>query len=68
MLRCNAVASMPHGIEEAHKRSSWHDEPLKGKRSGQRSIRLKNQWRAIYEIKNDVIKFISVEEVTPHAY
>jgi plasmid maintenance system antidote protein VapI/mRNA-degrading endonuclease RelE of RelBE toxin-antitoxin system len=28
------------GIEEVRKRPGWHDEPLKGQRSGQRSIRL----------------------------
>ncbi|MES2613798.1 MAG: hypothetical protein V4591_00110 [Bdellovibrionota bacterium] len=57
-----------HGIEEVRKRSGWNDETLKGQRRGQRSIRLNNQWRAIYEIKGEIIEFISVEEVTPHVY
>jgi proteic killer suppression protein len=58
------------GRAEATRRvAGFHDEPLKGKRRGQRSIRLSRQWRAIYEIRTDGrTQFISVEEVTPHAY
>ena len=32
----------------------YHDEPLKGHRAGQRSIRLSRAYRAIYEIKEDL--------------
>lgn len=56
------------GLEEARKVPGYHDEPLKGKRAGQRSIRLNHQWRAIYEIKGGAAEFVSVEEVTPHKY
>ena len=38
-----------HGIDEARQQPGFHDEPLKGKRAGQRSIRLNRAWRAIYE-------------------
>jgi len=57
------------GLDETRKRPGWHDEPLKGNRKGQRSIRLNKQWRAIYIIKNDgTIEFVDVMEVTPHDY
>ncbi len=55
------------------KRKGYHDEPLKGDRLGQRSIRLNIQWRAIYETtigtnKEPVIELVDVVEVTPHKY
>lgn len=57
------------GLEETRKRPGWHDEPLHGKRKGQRSIRLNRQWRAIYLIKEDgIIEFVEIIEVTPHDY
>jgi proteic killer suppression protein len=46
----------------------FHDEPLKGKRAGQRSIRLSRQWRAIYQIVNKEPVLITILEVTPHDY
>lgn len=57
------------GIEEVRKNPGFHDEPLKGDRKGQRSIRLSRAYRAIYEVKYDrQIEFISIEEVNKHAY
>lgn len=56
------------GLEEVKKIPGYHDEPLKGDRKGQRSIRLNKQWRAIYRIINQKIEFVLVEEVTPHDY
>lgn len=56
------------GLEEVRKTSGYHDEPLKGSRAGQRSIRLNKTWRAIYEVHGAVAKFVQVEEVTPHKY
>lgn len=56
------------GIAEVRKIPGYHDEPLKGDRLGQRSIRLSIQWRAIYKIINDKIEFILIDEVTPHDY
>ena len=55
------------GILDARRRPGWHDEPLKGHRSGQRSVRLNEQWRAIYREKNGIV-CIEVIEVTPHDY
>ena len=57
------------GLEHVRKLPGFHDEPLKGSRAGQRSIRLNIAWRAIYEVLSDGrIAFVSVREVTPHAY
>ena len=36
-----------YGLEEVRKVSGYHDEPLKGEREGQRSIRLSRSYRAI---------------------
>lgn len=49
--------------------AGFHDEPLKGDRHGQRSIRLNKAYRAIYVIKNDgTAEFVAVEEVSKHDY
>ena len=57
------------GLRATRKSPGWHDEPLKGKRKGQRSIRLSKAWRAIYIIndKNE-IEFVEVIEVNKHEY
>ena len=56
------------GIQAIRQHKGYHDEPLKGKRLGERSIRLSRQWRAFYlEKKNGIIE-IYVLEVTPHEY
>ena len=56
------------GLDEVRKVPGYHDEPLKGDRAGQRSIRLSRSYRAIYEVKNDAVEFVSVEEVSKHEY
>lgn len=56
------------GLEEARKRPGFHDEPLKGKLSSKRSIRLSRQWRGIYSVRRNGIEFVLVEQVTPHEY
>lgn len=57
------------GLEATRKLSGYHDEPLKGQRKGERSIRLNRQWRAIYvELEDGNIRFLRVTEVTPHDY
>jgi toxin HigB-1 len=44
------------GMMQSRKIKSYHDEPLKGKRKGQRSIRLSKAYRAIYvERKNGTL-------------
>lgn len=61
------------GLEEVRKVPGYHDEPLKGQRAGQRSIRLSRAYRAIYIVRNEkddelVIEFALVEEVNKHEY
>ena len=56
------------GLEEVRRIPGYHDEPLKGQREGQRSIRLSRAYRAIYEIKREGVEFVSIEEVTKHGY
>lgn len=57
------------GLMESRKIKSYHDESLKGKRKGQRSIRLNKAYRAIYIEKIDyTLEFIEVQEVNKHDY
>ncbi|MGE3974354.1 MAG: type II toxin-antitoxin system mRNA interferase toxin, RelE/StbE family [Bdellovibrionales bacterium] len=57
------------GIEEIRKIPGYHDEPLRGQRQGQRSIRLSKGYRAIYvEYEEGNIKIVSIEEVSKHEY
>ncbi len=61
-----------HGLEYTRKIPGFHDEPLKGDRKGQRSIRLSKAYRAIYIIEK-IIKIIKIEnilviEVNKHEY
>ncbi|MCP3679902.1 MAG: type II toxin-antitoxin system mRNA interferase toxin, RelE/StbE family [Gammaproteobacteria bacterium] len=60
------------GLMVVRKRKGYHDEPLKGERRGQRSIRLSRAYRAIYEIKKmdgrEYLQFIEVKEVNKHEY
>ncbi|MFN7310040.1 MAG: hypothetical protein ACK5T0_01600 [Vampirovibrionales bacterium] len=55
------------GLLETRKRAGFHDEPLKGKREGERSVRLNKQWRVIYKEVNQVLE-IQILEVMPHDY
>ncbi len=58
-----------NGLREMRKVLSFHDEPLKGKLKGQRSIRLNKAYRAFYIIKQNAgIEFIEVAEVNKHEY
>lgn len=57
------------GLSEVKKVPGYHDEPLKGKRKGQRSIRLSKQYRAIYVIdENKKMAQIIILEVNKHEY
>ena len=57
------------GIQETRKISGYHDEPLKGDRRGQRSVRLNKGYRAIY-IQRSLgdIKILEVLEINKHGY
>lgn len=55
------------GLREVRKRPGFHDEPLKGLRKGQRSVRLNQAYRLIYrEVKGHLE--ILLLEVSKHAY
>lgn len=57
------------GLAEVRKVPGYHDEPLKGDRVGQRSIRLSRSYRAIYEIEDGkTLRIIHIVEVTKHEY
>jgi proteic killer suppression protein len=56
------------GLESVRRVPGYHDEPLKGNRRGQRSIRLSLAYRAMYVIRNEQMEFVSVEEVSKHDY
>jgi proteic killer suppression protein len=56
-------------LESVRKIKGFHDEPLKGKRLGQRSIRLNKSYRAIYVIDRDGgVEIVEVQEVNKHEY
>jgi proteic killer suppression protein len=58
-----------HGIYEIRRMSGFHDEPLKGRRFGQRSVRLNKAYRVIYvQSRQDHIEIIEVIEVNKHEY
>lgn len=63
----NAVSH--DGLLEVRKQPGYHDEPLKGTRQGQRSIRLSRAYRAIYELsENGKMKIVEIVEVNKHDY
>lgn len=69
MLLAWVEAVENEGLEAVRKVPGFHDEPLKGRRRGQRSIRLSRAYRAIYALAQDgTVEFVSVEEVNKHAY
>jgi proteic killer suppression protein len=56
------------GLYEARKISGYHDEPLRGDRVGQRSIRLNKAYRAFYTIDENNKITITVIEINKHKY
>jgi proteic killer suppression protein len=57
------------GLEMVRRLPGSHDEPLKGPRAGQRSIRLSQSYRAIYVLdEENQVKFVRIEEVSKHGY
>jgi len=55
------------GVRAVRKVSGYHDEPLRGDRKGQRSVRLNKSYRVIYvEVKEGIE--ITVIEVNKHEY
>ncbi len=56
------------GLERVRHITGYHDEPLKGTRSGQRSIRLNLAYRAIYVVEKNTVEFVNILEVNKHDY
>ncbi len=57
------------GLSKVRKIPGYHDEPLKGNRTGQRSIRLSKAYRAIYIIDQEgKIELVQLLEVNKHDY
>ena len=57
------------GLQETRKIKGYHDEPLKGSRKGQRSVRLNRAYRAIYTFhQNGEIELVTIIEVHKHKY
>jgi proteic killer suppression protein len=63
------VAVRLAGLRDVRKNPGFHDEPLRGQRAGQRSIRLNRGWRAIYvERQSGAVELVEVIEVNHHEY
>lgn len=58
---------LQEGPEGLRNYPGLNDEALKGKRKGQRSSRLSQKYRVIYEVDREIIT-VYVLEVTPHKY
>jgi proteic killer suppression protein len=59
------------GLLQTRKLKGYHDEPLRGDRKGQRSVRLNKAYRAIYKQHdngNIELNYIEVIEVNKHKY
>ncbi len=57
------------GIRKTRSLPGYHDEPLKGDRKGQRSVRLNRAYRVIYEeTESGNVILIGVQEVNKHEY
>ena len=55
------------GLREVRKCLGYHDEPLKGDRFGQRSVRLNRSYRLIYKEMNEMVEILLIE-VNKHEY
>lgn len=56
-----------NGLAEVMKSPGFHDEPLKGDRKGQRSVRMNKAYRLIYHVIQDRVH-IELLEVHKHDY
>jgi proteic killer suppression protein len=68
-FRSWVVAVEMDGLPITRKRPGLHDEPLKGTRLGQRSVRLNRSYRIIYqEGRQGIIEIAEVLEINKHDY
>jgi proteic killer suppression protein len=56
-----------NGLTEVMKSPGFHDEPLRGERKGQRSVRMNKAYRLIYRVIHERIQ-IELLEVHKHDY
>ncbi len=56
-----------HGPEKLRQFTGFNDEALKGRRKGQRSSRLNQQYRVIYRLERQTVT-VFVLEITQHKY
>jgi plasmid maintenance system killer protein len=56
-----------HGPDKLKEFPGFHDEKLKGDRTGQRSSRLNLQYRVIYEVEKEIMT-VSVIDINAHKY
>ncbi|PIT99128.1 MAG: hypothetical protein COT74_08935 [Bdellovibrionales bacterium CG10_big_fil_rev_8_21_14_0_10_45_34] len=56
------------GLDEVRKIPGYHDELLKGKLSGLRSVRLSRAYRAYYRLAGRAVLFVRVERIDKHEY
>jgi proteic killer suppression protein len=62
------------GLVEVRRVPGYHDEPLKGRRKGQRSVRLSRSYRAIYVVQKGReenghrVDMVRVVELSKHDY
>jgi toxin HigB-1 len=57
------------GLVEVRKIKGFHDEPLTGDRTGQRSVRLSKAYRLFYvAMPDEKINVVNVLEVNKHEY
>lgn len=56
-----------NGLAEVMKSPGFHDEPLKGERKGQRSVRMNKAYRLIYRLVQGQVH-IELLEVHKHDY
>lgn len=62
-----AAVVAANGTHYTRTETRFKDEPLKGERHGQYSVRLNRQWRIIYTETHETLT-ITILEVTPHDY
>lgn len=56
------------GLLEARKYKGFHDEPLKGQRHDQRSVRLSKGYRLFYKLVDGNFEIFEILEVNKHEY
>jgi toxin HigB-1 len=56
-----------NGLSEVMKSQGFHDEPLRGERKGQRSVRMNRAYRLVYRVIEDRVH-IELLEVHKHEY